>query len=90
MPSVRVRFRPGFFPAAFLELPKFLCHHVVGVGQRRQKQPGHSLIQDQPPSIPSPLSRLVHVPPCTAELSLATLAKAFFLLYAREGGGWGA
>jgi hypothetical protein len=36
-------------------------------------------------SLPSKY-RLVHVPPCTGELSLATMARAFFLLYA-EGRG---
>jgi hypothetical protein len=33
------------------------------------------------PAKPVPHSRVVHVPPCTAELSLPTKGKAFFLLY---------
>jgi hypothetical protein len=39
------------------------------------------------PANPFRLSSLVHVSPCTAELSLATLCKAYFLLYAEGGGG---
>jgi hypothetical protein len=39
------------------------------------------------PSKPGPLSRVVHVPPCTAELSLSTRGKAFFLLFVEGEGG---
>jgi hypothetical protein len=38
------------------------------------------------PAKSPPLSKIVHVPPCTAELALQTRGKAFFLLYV-EGGG---
>jgi hypothetical protein len=34
----------------------------------------------------NPLSRIVHVPSCTADLSLQTRGKAFFLLYVDCGG----
>jgi hypothetical protein len=38
------------------------------------------------PAKAPPLSRIVHVPPCTADLSLQTRGKAFFLLYMERGG----
>jgi hypothetical protein len=36
------------------------------------------------PAISSPLSRIVHVPPCTAELTLAPMGKAYYM--SNEGG----
>jgi hypothetical protein len=35
-----------------------------------------------------PLSRIVDVPPCTADLLLQTRGKAFFLLYVEGGGAY--
>jgi hypothetical protein len=42
-------------------------------------------IRPNPAKAP-PLSRIIHVPPCTADLSLQIRAKAFFSFYV-EGGG---
>jgi hypothetical protein len=38
------------------------------------------------PAKAPPLSGVVRVPPCTADLSLPTRGKAFFLLYVKGGG----
>jgi hypothetical protein len=39
----------------------------------------YSTVLKSAPAKATPLSRIVHVPPCTAELSLQTRGKAFFL-----------
>jgi hypothetical protein len=52
------------------------CHRYINVDCGYQTTPAKA----------PPLSKIIHVPPCTADLSLQARVKAFFLLYVDGGG----